>query len=66
VLLNNLLARSQVKVVPALCVLAVAYSFALARFHGTPVMVIQTLGACNLMLLVVCAWYTWGGRQSKV
>ena len=66
VLLNNLLARSQVKVVPALCVLAVAYAFALSRFHDTPVMVIQTLGACNLALLAVCAWYTWGGGKSKV
>ena len=44
VLLNNLLARSLFKVVPALCVLAVGYAFALTRFHDTPVMVIKTLG----------------------
>jgi O-antigen/teichoic acid export membrane protein len=65
VLLNNLLARSLFKVVPALCVLAVGYAFALSRFHDTPVMVIKTLGVGNLLLLAVCAFYTWGVKQSK-
>ena len=65
-LLNNLLARSLFKVVPALCVLVGIYVFALTRFHDTPVMVVQTLGACNLLLLAVCAYYTWGVKQSKV
>jgi O-antigen/teichoic acid export membrane protein len=65
VLLNNLLARSLFKVVPALCVLVGVYVFALTRFHATPVMVIQTLGACNVLLLAVCAYYTWGVRQPK-
>jgi len=50
VLLNNLLARSLFKGVPALCVLAGVYAFALTRFHETPVMVIKTLGVCNLLL----------------
>ena len=63
VLLNNLLARSLFKVVPALCVLAVGYAVALTRLHDTPVMVIQTLGACNLLLLVICAWYTWQTKK---
>jgi O-antigen/teichoic acid export membrane protein len=66
VLLNNLLARSMFKVVPALCVLAGVYVFALTRFHDTPVTVIQTLGVCNVLLLAVCAYYTWGVKQSKV
>jgi O-antigen/teichoic acid export membrane protein len=66
VLLNNLLARSLFKVGPALCVLVGVYVFALTRFHATPVMVIQTLGVCNVLLLAVCAYYTWGVRQSKV
>jgi O-antigen/teichoic acid export membrane protein len=65
VLLNNLLARSLFKVVPALCVLAVVYTLALTRFHDTPVTVIKTLGVCNLLLLAVCAYYTWGGRKAK-
>ena len=60
VLLNNLLARSLFKVVPALCVLVGVYTLALTQFHDTPVMVIQTLGVCNVLLLAVCAWYTWG------
>jgi len=60
VLLSNLMARSLFKAVPALCVLVVVYAFALTRFHDTPVTVIQTLGVCNVLLLAVCAWYTWG------
>ena len=66
VLLNNLLARSLFKVVPALCVLAGVYTLALTQFHDTPVMVIKTLGVCNVLLLAVCAYYTWGVKQSKV
>jgi O-antigen/teichoic acid export membrane protein len=66
VLLNNLLARSLFKVVPALCVLAAVYTLALTQFHDTPVMVIKTLGVCNVLLLAVCAYYTWGVKQSKV
>jgi O-antigen/teichoic acid export membrane protein len=66
VLLNNLLARSLFKVVPALCVLAAVYTLALTQFHDTPVMVIETLGVCNVLLLAVCAYYTWGVKQSKV
>jgi O-antigen/teichoic acid export membrane protein len=66
VLLNNLLARSLFKVVPALCVLVGVYVLALTRFHDTPVTVIKTLGGCNLLLLAVCAYYTWGVKQSKV
>jgi O-antigen/teichoic acid export membrane protein len=66
VLLNNLLARSMFKVVPALCVLVAVYVFGLTQFHETPVMVIKTLGVCNVLLLAVCAFYTWGVKQSKV
>jgi O-antigen/teichoic acid export membrane protein len=65
VLLNNLLARSMFKVVPALCVLVVVYAFALTRFHDAPVTVIKTLCVCNSLLLAVCAWYTWGCKKAK-
>ena len=65
VLLFNLLAHSLFKVVPALCVLAVAYAVALTQFHGTPVTVIKTLGTCNVLLLAICAWYTWDAKRSK-
>src|SRR5438445_3162115 len=51
VLLNNLLARSFFRVVPALCVLAAAYGFALTRFHDIPVAVLQSLAVFNLELL---------------
>jgi O-antigen/teichoic acid export membrane protein len=65
VLLNNLLARPASKLIPSLCILAVGigYLYALTRFHDTMVMVLQTMGAGNLLLLVVCAWFTWSGRS---
>jgi hypothetical protein len=61
VLLNNLLARPASKLIPALCVfgLALAYLFALTRFHGTMIMVLQTMGLLNLLLFGVCSWFTW-------
>jgi O-antigen/teichoic acid export membrane protein len=66
VLLNNLLARSMFKVVPSLCILAVAYGFALTRFHDSMVTVLKTLGVFNVLLLAVCAWFTWGMRKRGV
>jgi len=67
VLLNNLLARSSFRVVPALLALAVAYAFALTRplCHETLVAVLKTLGLCNLVLLGISAWYTWTDRGLK-
>jgi O-antigen/teichoic acid export membrane protein len=61
VLLNNLLARGSFRVVPGLIVLALAYAFALTRptLHASPVTVLQTLGVCNLFLLVISAWFTY-------
>jgi O-antigen/teichoic acid export membrane protein len=59
VLLNNLLAHSLFKVVPPLCVLAVAYAVGLTQFHDSPVTVIKVVGTANLLLLAICAWYTW-------
>jgi len=63
VLLNNLLAHSRFRVVPALVVLAGAYAFALTRFHGSFVMVLQVYGVSNLVLLALCAWFTWRSPQ---
>jgi len=59
VLLNNLLARSMFKVVPPLCILAAGYGFALTRFHSSLVQVLQVLGVANVLLLVICAFFTW-------
>ncbi len=64
-LVNNLLARAQFKIVPVLVVLAVAYGYALTRFHDTLVMVLQTLGVFNLLLLVACVWFTWTSPKNN-
>ncbi len=70
VLINNLLARANFRIVPALALLAAAYGVALAvvgRHAGNLAdpqaglrMMLQTLGAFNLLLLGACAWFTWG------
>ncbi len=65
VLLNNLLAKGSFRFVPALCLLAAGYAFAMTRFHATPVMLLQTVGACNLLLLLVCAVFTWLDRKTE-
>jgi O-antigen/teichoic acid export membrane protein len=62
VLVNNLLARSQFRIVPVLVGLAAAYGVALTRFHGSLVTVLQTLGVFNLLLLAVSGWFTWRER----
>jgi O-antigen/teichoic acid export membrane protein len=64
VLLNNLMAKSSFRVVLPLVVLALAYGFALTRFHDSLVTVLQTMGIFNLLQLAVCAWFTW--RDAKV
>ena len=62
VLVNDLMARSRFRIVPALLLLVGGYAFALTRFHDNFVMVLKTLGAFNLLLLGVCAWFAWGSR----
>lgn len=65
VLVNNLLARSEFRVVPALVIVAVAYGIALTFIHSSLVAVLQTLGVFYLLLLAVCVFFTWGpGRQA--
>jgi O-antigen/teichoic acid export membrane protein len=63
VLLNNLLARSASKVVPPLCIIAMAYGFSLTRFHASLIMVLQTMGVFSLLFLAICAWFTWRGAS---
>jgi len=72
VLVNDLLARARFRVVPVMVFLAVAYGFTLVyvlnRFPGRLEVVLQTLGAFNLLLLGTCAWFTFrsptsGGAQ---
>lgn len=65
VLVNNLLARSQFRVVPFIFLLAAAYTATLIHLNHivhSLVAVLQTLGVFNCLLLGVCAWFTWGGK----
>jgi O-antigen/teichoic acid export membrane protein len=65
-LVNNLLARSQFRIVPVLLLLAAAYGIALTQFHDTLITVLKTLGVFNLLLLGVCAWFTFFSPKSRV
>jgi len=63
VMVNDLLARGQFRVVPFMVVLAAAYGIALPlmlnHFPGHLEIPLQTLGVFNLLLFGVCAWFTW-------
>jgi O-antigen/teichoic acid export membrane protein len=62
VLIDALLARAQYRAVPWLVAVAIAYGVTLYFRHGTFQIVIQTLGIFSLLLLGVCAWFTWGKK----
>jgi O-antigen/teichoic acid export membrane protein len=68
VMVNDLLARARFGVVPWMVLLAVAYGFTLPamlnHFPGRLEVVLQTLGAFNLLLFLVCAWFTWGVKEN--
>ena len=70
VMVNDLLARERYGVVPWMVVLAVGYVITLPlmlnHYPGRIEIVLQTLGAFNLMLFTVCALFTWGGKAAKV
>jgi O-antigen/teichoic acid export membrane protein len=59
VLLNDLLARGVYRVVWPLVALVIGYAFALTRFHGTLITVLQTLGLFGLAALGLCALFSW-------
>jgi O-antigen/teichoic acid export membrane protein len=67
VLVNYLMAMTRFKIVPLMVLLAVAYGFALPfmldKFHSMEA-ALQTLGAFNLLLLVICAWFVWGQKPA--
>ena len=74
VLVNDLMARGKFSAVPWLVLLAIGYGIALAgrtsrrksgRHAGRLRMMIQTLGVFNLLLLGVCAWFTWGEKSAR-
>ena len=62
VLVNNLLAKSDFRLVPWLVALALAYVLALTQFHASLVQVLQTLGVACSVLFLICAWFTWGAK----
>lgn len=66
VLANALLAHSRFSVVPWLLAIAIGYGVTLLLQldfrYGTFKTVIQTLGIFSTLMLVVCAWFTWGGK----
>lgn len=66
VLLNDLLARGYYRIVPWLCALLVTYGLALTRFNASLVMVLQTLGVANLVLLALCSYFTWDAKRRPV
>lgn len=59
VLLSNLLAKSDFRVVPIAVCLAIAYAVTLTYAHSSLIMVLQMVGLFNLGLLVAAAWFTW-------
>jgi O-antigen/teichoic acid export membrane protein len=68
VLVNNLLARSQFAVVPFIFLLALAYAATMVYVNHVSnnlVAVLQTLGGFNLLLLGICAWFTWGRKHQE-
>jgi O-antigen/teichoic acid export membrane protein len=60
VLVNNLLARSDFRIVPWLVLLAIAFGVTLWYWHPTVKMILQTLAAYTTALLFICAFFTWG------
>jgi O-antigen/teichoic acid export membrane protein len=69
VLVNFLLAAGRFAVVPFMLALAVAYGFTLPwmlnHFPGHIQIALQTLGAFNLLLFGVCAWFAWHGEKKS-
>jgi O-antigen/teichoic acid export membrane protein len=75
VLINSLMARSKFSAVPWLVLTAIGYGVALVlvgRHAGTLAdtqaglrMMIQTLGAFNLLLFALCAWFVWRKKSRE-
>jgi O-antigen/teichoic acid export membrane protein len=66
VLVNDLMARGKFKIVLPMVLLTIAYGFTLPfMLHKFPRMevALQTLGAFNLLLLAICAWFVWGRKS---
>ena len=66
VLLNNLMARKQFRVVPYLLLVIAGYFTTLTLLGTSFVGVIQILGLFNLLFLAVIAAFTWGGKTKEI
>ena len=64
VLVNDLLGRGKFQIVPFLVLLAIVYGLALTQYHDSFVHVLQMLGAFNLVLFALCAWFVWGKKSA--
>lgn len=64
VLLNQLLARpvGQTLLAVAVFIAALVYLFALTRLHDSLVTVLKVMGIANLVLLAICALFTWRSK----
>jgi len=51
--------------VPWLVLVAAGYGTTLYLRHETFTQVIQTIGIFGLVLLAVCAWFTWGVKEKR-
>jgi O-antigen/teichoic acid export membrane protein len=65
VLVNNLLARSDLRIVVPLIVMALGYGLILANYHPSLVAVLQILAGFNILLLLLCMFFTWGKGFQK-
>jgi hypothetical protein len=59
VLVNNLLAKSDLRIVPWLALLAISYAITLNCWHPSLKAVLQTLGGFTSVMFVTCAIFTW-------
>lgn len=59
VVVNNLLAKSDFRIVPWLVALAAGYAVALIHWHPNVLVVLQILGGSCVLMFLICAWFTW-------
>ncbi|HEU5071899.1 MAG TPA: hypothetical protein VFV96_15960 [Verrucomicrobiae bacterium] len=65
VLVNNLLARSDFRVVPWLALLAIGYTIVLNAWHPSLTAVLQCMAGFNAITFLICSLYTWGPLAKK-
>jgi O-antigen/teichoic acid export membrane protein len=66
VLINSLMARSRFVAVPWLLAVALGYGLTLYWRHDSFQIVIQDIGCFGVILLAVCAWFSFYRPRSKI